>query len=136
MSEYELVYLISEYVNRNWLVIQVWAGVSFGLVAISHFSTKHLNTVLVAAISVLYICFSIFSMSIFKANGHVVSGFIMDLVNATNNGVTLTNGAQRIISAKPGYIAMPSILIAFFGTFIGSLVFLWWSFIKSSRTSR
>jgi hypothetical protein len=133
VSEYEIVYMANEYINRTWEILQVWAGISFGLIAITHFSSKYINLSVVLTASILYVAFSFFAMTIFRTNGEVVDGFLNDLVALEASGIQLSIGSQAVLSEKPGGAAMLSIIAVFFSTFFASLVFLWWSYLSGLK---
>lgn len=132
MTEYELIYLSSEQLNRTWSLLQFWASISFGLIAVSHFANKHLNLAMILTLTVLYLAFTGFIASIIGLNEHVVEGFLEELANKA----TLSKGAQNLITSAPGGGKMIFIFTAFFGTFLGVICFLWYSYwlvIKESR---
>lgn len=134
MTEYEIVFLMSEYVNRTWEIIQIWTGISFGLMALTHFSSKYLNLVIVLAASVSYVAFSFFAMTIFKMNGAVVNGFLIDLAALQASGATLAEGTKIYLEEAPGPLAYFAIIAVFFTTFFASLIFLWWSFLTGRKS--
>ncbi len=137
MSEYELVYLASEYINRTWQLLQFWASVSFGLLAVSYLAAKHLNLAMAVVLTLLYCSFTLFIMTMLGLNGEVVDGFITDLaaLDSTDKGSALTSqGAQKIVTTSPGPLPMALIVSAFFGTFVSTLYFLWRSFLSTHKT--
>jgi len=94
MTEYERIYLASDYLNRTWGVMQFWASISFGLIAVAHFSSKHLTTLATPGLTILYIAFTLFVLSILKLNGYVVDGFLQDLRYLQGGGAALSEGAK------------------------------------------
>lgn len=133
MSEYELIYLASEYINRTWNLLQFWASVSFGLIAVSHIASRHLTWAMVSIVSLLYVSFSIFVMSMISLNEKVVDGFLMDLEVLLEAGTLSTRGAEAIISFDPNLVQRLAIMGASIGTCISTLFFLWYCFIRARR---
>lgn len=136
MTEYEISFLISEYVNRQWGVMQFWASVSFGLMAVSHISAKHLNMMMVVVISILYVMFSLFVLNILKMSGAVVGGYIADLQALATTESLRTLGADMVIKTRPNSGQMMVIMFTYFGTFSTSLLFLWGAFFLAKRENK
>lgn len=129
MSEYELIYLASEYLNRTWSLLQFWASISFGLIAVAYFASKHLHLAMVITLTILYLAFTAFISSIIGLNEHIVAGFMEDLA-ALN---TLSQGATNLFESAPGPVMQVSIVVVYFGTCFGVLFFLWYSYILSRK---
>ena len=132
MTEYEIIYLFSEYLNRTWEVMQFWASVSFGLIALSHLGARYLNALATVIVSAFYIAFTLFVMNILRINGIVGNGFLTELSSLK----TLGPGAQKIIATAPTSLEMTAIITTFFGLFLGSLVFLWLSFWRAHKAKQ
>lgn len=132
MTEYEIVYLTSEYVNRTWEVMQFWASVSFGIIALSHLGARYLNLVMTLIVSLLYIGFTLFVVNILRVNGEVVSGFLLDLQSKTASA-GLSEGTQAIVDTAPNNLQMAAIVVTFIGFFLGSLFFLWFSYLRARK---
>lgn len=136
MNEYETVYLFSEYINRTWAVMQFWASVSFGLIALAHFASKHLNILLTAIVSILYAAFSFYVMLILRVSGIVSNAFLADLRVLAAEPESLSLGAQAILSSAPPAAQDAIIIAAYFGVFIGALSYLWISVFRARRQAR
>lgn len=135
MSEDLIIELMNEYLNRTWSIMQFWVSVSFGLIAVSHLAVKHLHLVMAVVVSILYSAFTIFVISILGLNSEVVSGFIADLAAMNEAGTLMTKGALRVVQNDPGRLQVMSIVIAFMGTFFGTLFFMWYSYSKNRAQS-
>ncbi|MDN4501903.1 hypothetical protein QX776_05795 [Alteromonadaceae bacterium BrNp21-10] len=133
MSEDLIIELMNEYLNRTWSIMQFWASVSFGLIAVSHLAVKHLNVLMAIIISLLYSSFTLFVVSILSLNISVVNGFIQDLQNMLDAGTLVTQGALSVINNDTGVLQMVAIFTAFLGTFFGTLFFLWYSYAKNNK---
>lgn len=133
MTEYEIAYLASEYINRTWSVMQFWASVSFGLIALSHLGQRHLNLFATLMVSFLYLGFTLFVMNILRVNGAVVSGFLLQLEALADTPVAIGPGARAIIDTAPGSLEMTAIIMTFSGLFVGALIFLWVSYYHSHK---
>lgn len=135
VTEYEIVYLTSEYINRTWSVMQFWASVSFGLIALSHLGQRHLNFFATLIVSVLYLGFTLFVMNILRINGVVVSGFLNDLEALKGEDGSMGAGALAIMETAPGTLELAAIVTTFWGLFVGSLIFLWVSYIHFRKNN-
>ncbi|MDO3385489.1 hypothetical protein QWI17_06500 [Gilvimarinus sp. SDUM040013] len=133
MSEYETVYLFSEYINRTWAVMQFWASVSFGLIALAHFASKHLNVFLTLLVSVLYAAFSVYVMVILRVSGVVADGFLAQLQVMVDASDSVNLGTQAILASAPTAMQNAIIVSSFFGVFVGALLYLWVSVVRTHR---
>ena len=131
MSEDLIIDLMNEYLNRTWSIMQFWVSVSFGMIAVSHLAAKHLNWTMAVIISVLYSAFTVFVISILGVNERVVDGFMTDLATKHEAGTLITKGALNVLQSDPSGLQIMSITVAFMGTFFGTLLFLWYSFVKN-----
>lgn len=133
MSEYETVYLFSEYINRTWTVMQFWASVSFGLIALAHFASKQLNLLLAFLVSTLYVAFSLYVMMILRLSGTVADGFLVQLQSLQSADNPLGPGAQAVLASDLTPLQDAIIVVSFFGVFIGALTYLWVNVIRVRR---
>lgn len=53
MPDYSILELQQLSFGQAWFAIQWWASVSFGLMALTRFSGKHLNLIIVIALSAI-----------------------------------------------------------------------------------
>lgn len=79
MSEYEIMYLLSETLNRIWEGVMFWVGVSFAYLAASHKIGGTLNWPKVTLLSLLYLAFTVEMFEIMKMGAVLQSGYIADL---------------------------------------------------------
>jgi hypothetical protein len=59
MTEYEILYLLSETFDRVWELIQYWSSVSFGYLILAYVAAPRLNLILIVVLSILYAAFSV-----------------------------------------------------------------------------
>ncbi|MEZ5572278.1 MAG: hypothetical protein R3E64_09655 [Halioglobus sp.] len=79
MTEYELVYLLSEMLNRMWFLMQVWMGVAFAYMALAHFYGHTLNGITVAILTVAFLTFSLSILAMMNLNLASANGYDSDL---------------------------------------------------------
>ena len=65
MSEFEILDLMTKTEDQRFNLIQWWAGVTFGLIALSHFAGRKLNLFLVVLVVLLYVGFTLFVGDLF-----------------------------------------------------------------------
>lgn len=123
MTGFEISYLLSEELNRMWDIMQFWVSITFGLIAMSHIAHRHLNVILVGAVSLLYLMFSLFIFRVTYFNLQVVRGHLQDL-QAVNH--PLSYGQQLFIQHFPTKVEIGvGVAFAFFGLLTCVLLFLW-----------
>ncbi|UTF58656.1 hypothetical protein [Gilvimarinus sp. DA14] len=135
MTEFEISYLTSESLDRMWDIMQFWVSITFGLIAMSHIARRHLNIILVGAVSLLYLLFSLFVFRVIYFNLKVMQGHLIDLREL---------GEQNLSSAQRYFIEyFPSefeigvgVLFAFVGLLVCVLLFLWHNTMEQNKTFR
>ena len=132
MSEYEIMYLLSESINRMWEVLQFWSGVSFGYMALSYVAARHLNIYLVAFLSILYVAFTLNMLGIMQLNRTVELGYITDLQALAEIG-SLQSQASIIFLKEEANINVIPAMVAVYGTFVGALFYLPYNYYFSKR---
>ena len=136
MTEYEIADLMIEHVNRIWDVMQFWASISFGLIALCHVAAKRLTVTICLILSMLYISFSIFSFNIQVMNDIIINSYMNDLSILLAQEKLSTTGAQALINTDPTELEMLAIRFVSIGTFLSSLFFLWYSYFKNRNKER
>ena len=121
MTEAEIVFQYSEYVNRVWSLLQWWGSVSLGLIALAHLASDRLNSILLFAILSLYTSYSILLMVMLSVNVTAMGLLIEDLTRLANEGVAIGNYASNLIEADTlGPILG---LIVALGTYFSSMLY-------------
>ncbi len=136
MTEYEIIYLISQHTDRVWNIMQFWSSISFGLIIVAYIAAAKLNWPIIVIITCIYIVFSLFILNMLKINGGMSDSYIMDLQHIIDTGKILSNGAQSLIDVNSQDNKLVLIISAFAGTFFSAIFFLWYSyFSKRNITS-
>ena len=99
MSEYEIMYLLSETINRIWEGVMFWVSVTFAYLAASYTVREKLGVFQIFVLSVLYLSFTIHMFSILKLGATLQGGYIQDL------HIMLDAGVLKSIAAKNYLIA-------------------------------
>ena len=123
MTEYELMYLISENFSQSLEIWQFWSGVSFGYMALSHFAARQLNTFIIIFLSILYVAFSAFitfSMGDLWEMSKAQDALLQSL-SQRSEGLSILGSAWQRTQDRAEIIPF---MVAFFGTFLGALVYL------------
>ncbi len=60
MTEAEISYQLSEYLNRIWDMQQWWASISIGVLVMAHLASRPLNLLLVAISLGLYTSYTLY----------------------------------------------------------------------------
>lgn len=134
MTEYDLIFAWSEVTGHLWSMIQFWASVSFGLIAIAHLAATKLNTVLVTVALVLYASLSMFIGSLIYADGQILLAVYTD---AARYAASVENVSETIRSLA-AYQASESFGGVFFilalpGTFLATVSYFIYAFIVANR---
>jgi hypothetical protein len=127
VTEADLIYQIGESANRLWTLVQWWASISFGLVALAHFSIRKLSLVLVGALLSLYALFSLLL-------GEITVGIAMQM-NSIREALRTMDAAGELstvgqASISPAPVLLPVTLIM---TFIGTIAFVLYSYWKGRK---
>lgn len=136
MTESEIVYQISEILNRLWVIQQWWASVSFGVLIVAHLASKQLNGVLVSALLFLYSVYSFYMWDLLGINAGILNGFVNDLQQMSESGHTLTSGGNAyILERRLSYFLVP---LTLFGTYFCTAGYLVYGYFKgkSSRNAQ
>jgi len=136
MTEYEIVYLISQHTDRVWNIMQFWSSISFGLIIVAYIAAAKLNWPIMLIITGIYVIFSLFVLNMLKINGGMNDSYIMDLQNILNMGKSLSYGAQNLISLHKQDNKLVLIISAFTGTFISAIFFLWYSYFSKRNITK
>mgnify|MGYP001826415758 CR=1 FL=1 len=123
MNEAELIIAWGEVSGHLWTVIQFWASISFGVIAIAHFAPEKLNLFLVLFVIFLYTLFSLYCASLFVEDAQLMMSLYEEasllLVQRGEDAIFLS----AFINYQP-IMAIPFTFIGFPAVFIGSISYL------------
>ena len=127
MSEDRILELTLQANELTATYLQWWLSISIGLVAVAHFAIRKINLPIVLFISALYVAHTVnTARSLFKI-GSVFGGAALELEQLAASG-----NASHITEAflqAPGAI-LPLYGFAFVGTFLGTLCFLAYCYLR------
>ncbi len=124
MSEYEIMYLLSETVNRIWTHVAFWFGVSFAYIGASHLVFREIGWLKIGGMTVLYAAFTWHIYGIMFANAMLQNGFISDLENLRNSKKLITNAAQVYLNIDAARTDIWTQRISLFGLAATAILYL------------
>jgi hypothetical protein len=133
MAEDRLIelYLLTQ--NNAAITLQWWLGVTIGVAALGHFVARKLNPGMLILICLLYVSFTYVTMRVLFGLKGLSAGLVEDLENVPASGGVVSTATEYLVQANPAsgfpleQFVMP---FMFLGTFLGSLIFLVWSFVQ------
>ena len=136
MSEYEILTLINLTEDQRFNLIQWWAGVTFGLIALSHFAGHKLNLFLVVLIITLYVGFSLFVGELFFENIRQAELHRMDLAAMLAQGARLSAVSEAIVASEARWLQAVGFYLAVVGAFLGSICYVVYAFARHRPSGR
>ena len=133
MSEYEILDILAKTEDQRFNLIQWWAGVTFGLIALSHFAGRKLNLFLVVLVVLLYVGFTLFVGDLFFGNVRQAALHGQDLAAMLAQGVPLSEVSRDIIAEQPQVLRGIGFYLAVVGAFFGSICYLIYAFVRPAR---
>jgi hypothetical protein len=106
-------------------MIQWWASISIGVIAVTHFWEKRINLPLVASLIVVYTLFTVYTITNVLGLGQMMNGYYMLLAELKDAG-SLSVGGARMLDTSPrtSVIATATWALCSFGIYVGALTFL------------
>jgi hypothetical protein len=131
MSEFEILDLMTKTEDQRFNLIQWWAGVTFGLIALSHFAGRKLNLFLVVLVVLLYVGFTLFVGDLFFGNVTQAALHREDLAAMQALGAPLSEVSRQIVAEDPQLLRGIGFYFAVIGAFFGSISYLVYAFARS-----
>lgn len=131
MTESEIIENVFKIFDRYWSMIQWWASVSFGLIAVAHFAVEKLSRALVALLILLYVLFTAWVVDFYLFNVQILAGFRQDL---SQLGDSAHFGSRALLESsiiKGGLVLQD---IAFVMTFFSAVGYLIYTFARYQRS--
>ena len=111
MSELALVEVINLALSEMHDMIQWWASLSIGVIALTHFWEKRLNLPMAAALSVAYTLFTAYVMVNILGFGSTMNGYGQELMAMRDAG-TLSGGGALYLDSN---VRLSRVATAIFG---------------------
>lgn len=129
MTEVEIAYQTFLYGEAMASMLQWWAGVSFGLIAVSYFAAKRINLFFVIVLLSLYILFSIGLVNTLVA----IQGWQAALMADFAALESTSNFGAVFMSSTAGSPFRSAFALAVLGTFLGCIAYVVYAYMHSRR---
>lgn len=128
--ELQLIYQYTETASCVWSILAFWTSISFGLMAASYVAAKRLHTLIVVMITILYVSFTVYVGQRGNYASELLAAIQLDLTHISDKGALVFHSSEvvRTIGFDNLYARMST-----FGTFAGTLIFLWYSHLKPGK---
>jgi len=123
MTEFDILYLLHEKMAVYWGVFQFWSGVTFAYVAVSHFAASRLHGFIVLCLTIIYAAMFFHVLQLIGENDLAIDGLILDLEEYSARVQQVSNATKARLASAESLSTIPAI-VAIFGSFLGSLVYL------------
>ena len=125
VGEPEAVEIIQFAMSEMQDMIQWWASMSIGVIALTHFWEKKISLPLVVALALVYTLFTVYAVTNVLALGLAMNGYYSVLAEMRDGGV-LSTGGDRLLAASPrtGLVATTTWALCSVGIYAGALTFL------------
>ena len=133
MRDLMLLELYRIAIGQLWSLVQWWASVSFGLIALGHFASKKLNLAFVIVLTVLYTSFSAYFLGNTGSMVLEIRGYRDELMLLMNAGELGPAGIAFLENYGSTSVTVIGFIVALFGTFLGTVGFLIYSY-RRTRT--
>lgn len=128
----EILALSDQYAESAWRNIDVWVGISIGLVILAHAAPNQLSRTTTVVLLSLYSAYSYTLMEKTYQLVNSMGGSRIDALRiAEDNGIELN--ALRPFIVSDGIINIPVFLFFFFGTFLAASGFVIYSHLKLKK---
>jgi hypothetical protein len=129
MTEAEIAFQVSEYLNRVWSMQQWWASVSIGVLVMAHLASDKLNLFLVFISLALYTIYTLYMQQMSLENIDTVFALLRDLEVLVDSGKVSSNNAEEIL----GILTTNPVLfiLTFGGTYVCVVSYVIYSYAKT-----
>jgi hypothetical protein len=132
-QETAILELIAIAMGHAWSLLQWWANISFGLIALTHFGAARLNRLLVVTLVILYTLFTVFWLLNHLALVAELLGHVADLRTLQKSQV-LGEAAMAKLDLFESWRGIGSaviVLLCVLGTYVGTTTYVLHTFLKS-----
>ena len=132
MSEAEITYQLSEYLNRIWMMQQWWSSVSIGVLVMAHLASSRLNLLLVTISLALYTAYTFYMLQMSAENYESIVALIRDLQALSDAGVALSHFAREQTAIMDTDATL--YYVTFGGTYVCVMAYLLYSYGKARKS--
>ena len=129
MTEAEIAYMVSEYLDRVWSMQQWWASVSIGVLVMAHLASDKLNLLLVCISLGLYTTYTLYMQQMSHENIETVFALLRDLEVLVDSGKVSSNNAEELLNILAINPAL--FILTFGGTYICVVSYVIYSYVKT-----
>ncbi len=129
MTEAEIAYQVSEYLNRVWSMQQWWASISIGVLVMAHLASAKLNLLLVCISLALYTSYTLYMQQMSLENVETLFALLRDLEVLVDSGKVSSNNAEellKILATNPMLF-----YLTFGGTYVCVVSYVIYSYVKT-----
>ena len=130
MTEYEILYLLSETYDRVWALIQFWSSVSFGYMILAYVAAPRLNLLIVLVLSILYIAFSMQMFELLVTHNGFSLAYEESLSDLSKTVGLKNPAAIYAVEHDPNILGAT---VSLFGTFFAALLYLPYSYYRGKN---
>jgi hypothetical protein len=129
MTEAEIAYQVSEYLNRVWSMQQWWASISIGVLVMAHLASAKLNLLLVCISLALYTSYTLYMQQMSLENVETLFALLRDLEVLVDSGKVSSNNAEELLKI----LATSPVLfyLTFGGTYLCVVSYVIYSYVKT-----
>ena len=128
MTEAEIAYQVSEYLDRVWSMQQWWASVSIGVLVMAHLASDKLNLFLVCISLSLYTTYTLYMQQMSRENVETVFALLRDLEVLVDSGKVSSNNAEELLEIL--MINPVLFILTFGGTYVCVVSYVIYSYVK------
>lgn len=131
MTEAEITFQISEYLNRVWEMQQWWASISLGVLVMAHMASERLNLLIVTISLALYTSYTLYMNQMAGENYDTIFALAADLQKLIDLGVVNSHSAKEVASLSATDATL--YLVTMGGTYISVVSYLIYSYMRARR---
>lgn len=134
MTEAEAIEIMNFALGELLDLIQWWASISIGLIALTHFWEKRLNLAIVISLAIAYTLFTVYAVDNVLVFGTTMQAGFTQLTAMQDDGRLGPGGAVLLASPFTGSLPTAVWALCTFGVYLGALTFLTLTY-RRNRTS-
>ena len=129
MTEAEIIYQASEYLDRVWSMQQWWASISIGVLVMAHLASARLNLFLIVISLGLYTAYSLYMVQMAGENYDTIFALASDLELLIASGEAMTSAAVELADIPNTSPVL--YFVTFGGTYLSVVSYVVYSYWKS-----
>lgn len=133
MSEAEITFQVSEYLNRMWGMQQWWASISIGVLIMAHLASSKLNMLLLFISLGLYTSYTLYMLQMSQENVETIFALANDLEVLVASGAVNSDNSREILQIRSTNPIL--FYVTFVGTYISVVAYLVYSYFNARAES-